>query len=221
MKTIFLPVLLIMLTLVPGAPAYLGEDMTDEEFEMFVDAHADFADSVVEFVAENKDAFAAGAIGGVAGLALKGISTHPVVGGMLIGGGVELVKTIYKNTVSGKAAKEDAFRELEQKLEAVVREINEMKAGNHNQPSLGDFSSGYGHEARGHDGGESDPRSSSCYTLNGHTYTTDGRDAGPHRGGYREYRDPSTRDAQDMIDRIVSDSLRDRSKDNYVERRKD
>ena len=60
---------------------------------------------------------------------------------------------------------------------------------------------------------------SHIYKIGDRTFTTRGSDAGPHRDSFREFRHESTREIRDTIDRITHDSLRDHSRDNFVERK--
>lgn len=210
---------LIFSIMLKGADAYQGMDMTDEEFSDFVDAHYDMFDTVTTFVSENRGHFETGGIGGLTGLALKGAftSTHPVINSFVAGGAIELAKNFYKNTVHGKVAKEERVAELERQLEAVIKEINELKASgnfgtNHQIATLGDFSCGHAHNPSG---GRNDIRSS-VYSIGSHTFTTESKEAGPHRSEYRVYRDPSTREIRDTIDTIVHEALNPR--DNHVTR---
>lgn len=208
--------LMMYSTMISGYDAYQGIDMNDEEFREFVDVHYDMFDTVSTFVADNKGAFETGAIGGITGLALKTAltSSNPATNVILTSGAIEVAKTVYKNAVYGKVAKEQQIAELERQLASIVKEVNQLKAsgnyGTYQYVSAGDFTSGYSYDPRE---GRHDERSS-VYSIGDRTYTTDSRDAGPHRSRYREYRDPSTRQIKDTIDRIYRDSMKPR--DNYV-----
>tara|TARA_R110000796_G_C14559232_1_gene434645 strand:- start:131 stop:802 length:672 start_codon:yes stop_codon:yes gene_type:complete len=212
---------IIVSTIIPGTNGYIGDDMTDEDFEIFAAENYDMFESVIDYVVEHKNAFETGAVGGLTGLAIRGAaaSTNPILGCILAGGTIELAKSMYKNLGDSNGIKEERIQDLESKLEAVLKEVNQMKSSNnHNLPTLGDFSSGHAHETRDQNTNRNDPRSS-VYSLNGNHYTTDARDAGPHRDGPREYRSHETREIRDSVDRACHEATRDHSRDNYVERR--
>ncbi len=196
-------------------------DMSDEDFSDFVDAHYDMFESVVEFVSEGNKyqiLFERGVVGAATGTAIKYISAHAGAA-YLVGGGVEIAKGLYTDLRS-EAVKDQKIEQMEKQIEMLVREVNELKKSinGNNIPTLGDFTAGHGHELRSENTGRDDIRTS-VYGLNGRTFTTDSRETGPHRDGYREYRDSSTREIRDTVDRIYHDSMRDRSRDNYVEKK--
>lgn len=208
--------LMMYSTMITGYDAYQGIDMTDEEFNQFVDVHYDMFDTVSTFVGDNRGAFETGAIGGLTAAAVKLAlsSSHPVTNLIVVNGAGEVAKNLYRTAVYGKVAKEERIDELERQLVAVVKEINTLKnSGKYVAPqyvSAGDFSMGH---ADNPNDGSSDIRSS-VYSIGDHTYTTDPKETGPHRTGYREHRDPNTKEIRDIVDRIYRDSMNPR--DNYV-----
>lgn len=196
-------------------------DMSDEDFSDFVDAHYDMFESVVEFISEGNKyqvLLERGVVGVATGTAIKYISVHAGAA-YFVGAGVEIAKGLYTDLRSNES-KDQKIEQMERQIEALVKKVNELeKLTNANlSPSLGDFTSGHGHETRDQNTGRGDIRTS-VYGLNGRTFTTDGKETGPHRDGYREYRDSSTREIRDTVDNIYHDSMRDRSNDNYVERK--
>ena len=196
-------------------------DMSDEDFSDFVDAHADMLETVVEFVANGGKVqvlFERGVVGTATGIAIKYISSH--AGAVyLVGGAVEIAKGLYTD-IRSNDSKDQKIEEMSRQIEALVKRVNELErnANGNLLPSLGDLSAGHGHENRNQNTGRDDIRTS-VYGLGDRTFTTDSRETGPHRSGYREYRDSSTREIRDTVDRIYHDSMRDRSNDNYVERK--
>lgn len=197
-------------------------DMSDEDFVDFVDAHYDMFETVVEFSTKYGEKyhilFERGVVGAATGTAIKYISAHAGAA-YLVGGGVEIAKGIYTDLRSDQS-KDKKIEQMEKQIEALVQRVNELERSmnGNNLPTLGDFTAGHGHETRDQNTGRNDIRTS-VYGLNGRTFTTDSRETGPHRDGYREYRDSSTREIRDTVDRIYHDSMRDHSNDNYVERR--
>lgn len=196
-------------------------DMSDEDFSDFVDAHYDMFESVVEFVSEGNKyqvLFERGVIGAATGVAIKYISSH--AGAVyLVGGGVEIAKGLYTDLRS-ELSKDQKIEDMQKQIAILVKEVNELKklTNSNLSPSIGDLSSGHGHETRNQNTGSGDIRTS-VYGLAGRTFTTDSKESGPHRDGYREYRDSSTREIRDTIDNIYHDSMRDHSNDNYVEKK--
>lgn len=212
---------LIFATFIQPSNAHIGQDMTDEDFAEFVEAHEDYLHSITEFVANHHSAFESGAFGGAGGavgVGMKIFAKHPIAGPILTCGVVDLVKELFKQTVNGKNAKSEDLDELSKQLETVIKELNALKAqveDQKNNPTVGDFTSGHGHESRSENTGKDDPRSS-AYRIGGSSYTRNGKDAGPHRDGYREYRDNSGGDLRDTIDRSYNDAMSDRD---YVSKR--
>lgn len=204
--------LLMYSTMISGSEAYQGIDMSDEEFNNFVDVHYDMLDTVGSFIADNRANFETGVIGSISTLAVRSAlySAHPVTNLVIVGGINEVAKNVYKNAVYGKVAKEERIAELERQLAVIVKEVNQLKNsgdyGTYQYVSAGDFSSGYSYDPRE---GRHDERSS-VYSIGGTSYTTDSREAGPHRSEYRVHRDSSTREIKDTIDRIYHDSMNPR-----------
>lgn len=218
-----LTVSIILSNLVLGTQSQQFSDMSEEDFSDFVDMHADIFDTITEFAAkgiENYHVVAErGVIGVATAIAIKSIAKSGHMGALIAGAAVEVAKGVYSDLRSN-ASKDDKIEEMSRQMEILLKEVNTLKsmANGNLSPSIGDFSSGHGHETRDRNTGHGDVRTS-VYGLAGRTFTTDAREAGPHRDGFREFRDSSTREIRDTIDRITHDALRDRSNDNYVERR--
>lgn len=204
-------------------------DMSDEDFEKFADLHADVlyevSDATVHIAEKYHVLLERGVIGTATGMAIKVMSGQSFAASLLVGGGIEVAKGIYTDLMSSSShpdSKEEQLKEMSKQIEFLLKEVNELKmtVNGNLMPTAGDFSSGHGHETRDKNTNNRDVRSS-VYSLAGRTFTTDSREAGPHRDSYREYRDSSTREIRDTIDRITHDATRDKSNDNYVERRRD
>lgn len=140
---------LILSTMFPCVNGYLGEDMDDEDFELFIDTHYDIIEPVISFVDQHKNTFIAGAAGVATSNLLKavGIAAGGNIGGFIIGGSVELVKNLYKDETNGKCAKQERLEELEKKFEDLVNKINEIEKNKDEEPTLLDFNDCQGYNS--------------------------------------------------------------------------
>lgn len=123
---------LILSSYVTPVRPYLGDDMTDEDFKLFIEAHGDIVedtiDSIIEvsdFVYEHRDAILKGGAAGVTAYGMKFVSLGPaIVVAAVAGSGSELVKTVYMENVANKdASKEEKLEELQNQFLILQQEL--------------------------------------------------------------------------------------------------
>lgn len=132
---------IILSSMFPNVACYLGEDIDDEEFQIFVEDHYDKLETVASFVSDNSGIFIAGVAGVAAQAVFKGVPISPTLKGFIGGGAAELTKNIYKDHfVPNK------YEELERKLNEAVREINELKRRQGLEPSILDVNANKGYD---------------------------------------------------------------------------
>lgn len=196
-------------TQIQGAKAYQGEDMTDEEFQAYVTAHSKGMEDAIDFLRTNADVISRGMIGGIVGTALKNaITRYPTVGGIMLAGGVELAKEIFKE-VSGDS-KETRLEEMELVLADLYKQIEEVKGtvGKLRDQDIAKMNSANERADK--------ERAERVKQGWDNVHVSDAKDCGPHKDSYHQYRDPATKEIRDTIDRIYKDSTTPSRDKEYV-----
>ena len=118
----------------PGVDGYLGDDMNDEDFALFVDTHYDMIEPVVEFVKSHKDSFPRGVSGLAGSLVAARLPLGPALKLFIGAGSSEVGKNIYDEFSGSNSEKDQRIRSLEQKQEHTekllmdaLKEIKEIK----------------------------------------------------------------------------------------------
>ena len=179
-------------TMIKGTDAQPMHEMSDEDFELFVESNADMLETVGTFVLENKHTIAAGAITGLIGRTFSGARGAAAL--MAAGSVAEIVRELYgKATGSSSEAK---IQDLERTVESLVREVNALKSNN-GGASVGDFTRGSAHESRE----QRESHSESLYRgRDGKTYTSGG--SGPYKDGYRFHESASDRSTREFTEKV-------------------
>jgi hypothetical protein len=208
---------------IQGADAYVGDDMTDEDFKIFVEKNSEQFDKARSFMYNHRDALYRGMIGGAVGYGLKNIvKNYPGVGGMIIAGAVEFAKEIYKETNgNSKDERLDQMQRELDNLKSLAEGMNERMQEVHRQESEAaeDYNKkqdSYREKVKDQEKLEGamhrynmqhDPDYRAAYVR----YTSDPSNCGAHNDHYRFYRDPETREIHETIDRVYHDSVNPRS----------
>lgn len=227
--------LLILSLVFSGFKAQQGEDMTDDDYIRYAEAHPEYIGKTTAFLIENKDVIIRGLVGTGVGLALKAVvQKNPLIGGLAIGGATELAKEVYKNTAGD--SKDERLEKMEKQLEAFTAEIQSLKAQIETQrPQLEKESfeaserfntehrelERQGHTSEGWETRVKPDGYESHETKQGygeHDYRSDPKECGPHRDSYREHKQESHEDrkTRETVESTHRDPVKDR---NYVEKR--
>lgn len=147
MITEFALIISLLFSSIVPSNAQLGSDMSDEDFELFVDMHFDLIDTAWDFAKNNHILAEAGGLSTLLAAVIKMSIKHPIANLAIGGAASALIKDLYEKSFGNK---DQRISELEKQLTEVVKEINIIKAkqlGNE-MPSYGDFSCGHGHELK-------------------------------------------------------------------------
>lgn len=211
---------LMFSTYIKGADAYVGDDMTDEDFESFVDKNYEQFNDARKFIHEHRDALYRGMLGGAIGIGLKNVlNKHPAIGGTIIAGAVEFAKEIYKETSGG--SREDRLDEMQRELDNLKSVANQL-SGRMDEVRSEDIRLAEEYNAKSDKLMEKARAQlkieNAIHRYNMQhdpdyrtKYASESADCGPHSEHYRYYRDPETREIRDTIDRIYHDSVNPRS----------
>lgn len=191
---------------------YQGEDMTDEEFAAFAHEHNDKLRKTYSFIIENRDVIVRGMVGAGTGRALKTFATvYPTFGGLIVAGSVELAKELFKETTQDKT-KEERLEELEKMVQDLQDQMvtlrQEMSV---KREEIGRAADAHAEEFNERMRNEEKAERERSTSHGDYSYSSDGKDCGPHRDGYKSYRDSSTREIRETVDKIYRDSMSPRS----------
>lgn len=228
--------LLILSLTFSSYKGHQGDDMTDDDFIRYVEAHPEYLEKATVFMVENRDVIVRGLVGSGVGVALKSVvQSNPIIGSLIIGGATELAKEVYKKTTGD--SKEDRLEKMEAQLESFTNEIATLKAEiaamrpaleKEDAEAIERFNTAQiESEKRGEsyeriiksdgDGNDVERRRPKQGHGN-HDYRSDPKDCGPHRDNYREHKSETeqNRETRETIESTYKDPMNDR---NYVEKR--
>lgn len=118
---------ILLSTMFPGVRGYLGEDMDDEDFALFVDTHYDMIEPVVDFVDDHKEMFVRGVSGLASTVGASKLPISPVLKMIIGAGGSEVGKNVWDEVSGESASKEKRLEKMEKQLEDALEEIKSLK----------------------------------------------------------------------------------------------